>query len=168
MTLLAMPPQALWSLMQLGQFLTGVIAGMDIGTLEQDFWFYAGLMAVFTAIFCAITLTYQVCCVAPFTPRASCRRIDPNTCCACSTTTEPVWRAKPQWPKRIMSYWMTVRPAARRRPASQPRALCKLVERWQRSVIPCSQPPQQAQGTVCSWSCSAQQFDDVMMWISNA
>ena len=78
MTLLAMPPQALWSLMQLGQFLTGVIAGMDIGTLEQDFWFYAGLMAVFTAIFCAITLTYQVCCVAPFTPRVSCRRIDPQ------------------------------------------------------------------------------------------
>ena len=55
--------QALWTLMQLGQFLTGVIAGMKIGTLEQDFWFYSGLMAVFTLVFVAITLTYQVLCV---------------------------------------------------------------------------------------------------------
>lgn len=52
--------QALWSLMQLGQFLTGVIAGLKIGSLEQDFWFYAGLMAVFTAVFVSITVTYEV------------------------------------------------------------------------------------------------------------
>lgn len=46
--------------MQLGQVLTGVIAKLKLGTLEQDFFFYAGLMVVFLIVFWLITWNYQV------------------------------------------------------------------------------------------------------------
>ena len=46
--------------MQLGQVLTGVIAKLKLGTLEQDFFFYAGLMVVFLVVFWLITWNYQV------------------------------------------------------------------------------------------------------------
>lgn len=51
--------QALWALMQLGQILTGLIAKFHVGSLEQDFYFYAALMVVFLLLFVAIASRYE-------------------------------------------------------------------------------------------------------------
>ena len=51
--------QALWVLAQLGQLLTGIVALIDVGTLADKFFFFAGLMFVFGIVFLVLAMRYK-------------------------------------------------------------------------------------------------------------
>jgi POT family proton-dependent oligopeptide transporter len=51
--------QAMWTLTQLGQLLTGVVALVHTGTLAEAFFFFAGGMALFGVLFIALAMRYR-------------------------------------------------------------------------------------------------------------
>jgi len=51
--------QAMWTLTQLGQLLTGAVALAQVGSLADKFFFFAGSMAVFGVVFVVLAVRYR-------------------------------------------------------------------------------------------------------------